>query len=126
LVTARVGLRRDRRGTILHLSMSTGRMRMAAYLIAEIEISDPETYDKYKARTPGVIEQYGGRFIVRGGKAQQLEGEREPGRLVVIEFPDVAAARRFYDSPEYRAIIGLRQRASKGRLILVEGVSPNA
>jgi uncharacterized protein (DUF1330 family) len=99
---------------------------MAAYIIAEIEVSDPETYDKYKARTPGVIEQYGGRFIVRGGKAQVLEGDRQTERLVVIEFPDVAAARRFYDSPEYQAIIGLRHRASKGRLILVDGVAPGA
>ena len=99
---------------------------MAAYIIAEIEISDSETYDKYKARTPAVIEQYGGRFIVRGGKTELLDGDRQPERLVVIEFRDPAAARRFYDSPEYQAIIGLRHRASKGRLILVEGVAPGA
>jgi len=99
---------------------------MAAYIIAEIEITDPDTYDRYRAQTPGVIERYGGRFIVRGGPAQMLEGDRPPGRLVVIEFPDTAAARRFYDSPEYQAIIGLRQQASKGRLILVEGHPPSA
>ena len=98
---------------------------MAAYIIAEIEITDPDTYDQYRAQTPGVIVQYGGRFIVRGGKAETLEGDREPGRLVVIEFPDATAARRFYDSPEYQAIIGLRQQASKGRLILVEGHPPS-
>ena len=94
---------------------------MAAYIIAEIEITDPDTYDRYRAQTPDVIERYGGRFIVRGGPAQMLEGDRPPGRLVVIEFPDTATARCFYDSPEYQAIIGLRQQASQGRLILVEG-----
>jgi uncharacterized protein (DUF1330 family) len=94
---------------------------MAAYIIGEIEITDPAAYDSYRAQTPGVIAQYGGRFIVRGGEAQMLEGDRPPGRLVVIEFPDMAAARRFYASPEYQAIIRLRQHASKGRLILVEG-----
>ena len=99
---------------------------MAAYIIAEIEITDPDTYDRYRAQTPGVIERYGGRFIVRGGPAEMLEGDRAPGRLVVIEFPKTAAARRFYDSPEYQAIIGLRQQASKGRLILVEGHPPSA
>jgi uncharacterized protein (DUF1330 family) len=97
---------------------------MAAYIIAEIEVTDPEIYDKYRAQTPGVVAQHGGRFIVRGGKAETLEGDREPGRLVVIEFPDRAAARRFYDSPEYQAIIGLRQKAARSRLILVEGHPP--
>jgi len=94
---------------------------MAAYIIAEVEVSDPETYATYRAQTPGVIARYGGRFIVRGGAAETLEGEREPARLVVIEFPDRDAARRFYDSPEYQAIIGLRQRAATSRVILVEG-----
>ena len=99
---------------------------MAAYIIAEIEITDPESYERYRAQTPGVIERYGGRFIVRGGRAETLEGDRQPGRLVVIEFSDATAARRFYDSPEYREIIGLRQQASQGRLILVEGHPPQA
>ena len=70
---------------------------MAAYIIAEIEVTDPETYEKYKARTPAVIEQYGGRFIVRGGKAELLEGDQQPARLAVIEFSDIAAARRFHE-----------------------------
>ena len=97
---------------------------MAAYIIAEIEITDPAIYERYRAQTPGVIAQYGGRFLVRGGKAEALEGDHEPDRLVVIEFSDMAAARRFYESPEYQAIISLRQQASRGRLILVEGHAP--
>jgi uncharacterized protein (DUF1330 family) len=99
---------------------------MTTYIIAEIEVTDAATYDRYKARTPGVIERYGGRFIVRGGRAETLEGDGRPGRLVVVEFPDMAAARRFYDSPEYQEIIGLRHQASRGRMILVEGHPPPA
>ena len=97
---------------------------MAAYIIAEVEVSDPETYATYRAQTPGVIERYGGRFIVRGGAAVTLEGEGPPGRLVVLEFPDVATARRFYESPEYQAIVGIRHQAAKSRLVLVEGHAP--
>jgi uncharacterized protein (DUF1330 family) len=97
---------------------------MAAYIIAEVEVADPETYATYRAQTPGVIERYGGRFIVRGGAAALLEGERPPARIVVIEFPDLAAARRFYGSPEYQSIIGIRQRAATSRVVLVDGHPP--
>ena len=99
---------------------------MAAYIIAEVEVTDPETYATYRAQTPAAIARYGGRFIVRGGPAELLEGERAPARLVVIEFADVAAARRFYQSPEYQAIIGIRQRAATSRLVLVDGHPPAA
>jgi uncharacterized protein (DUF1330 family) len=97
---------------------------MSAYIIAEVEVTDPSTYASYRAQTPGVVARHGGRFIVRGGAAETLEGEGEPGRLVVLEFPDLAAARRFYASPEYQAIIGIRHQAAKSRLILVEGHTP--
>lgn len=94
---------------------------MPAYLIAELEITDPDSYARYRAETPGVIACHGGRFLVRGGAAELKEGGPAPGRLVVVEFPDLETARRFYDSPEYRAILPLRQGASRGRLLLVEG-----
>jgi uncharacterized protein (DUF1330 family) len=97
---------------------------MSAYIIAEVEITDPDTYATYRAQTPGVVERHGGRFIVRGGVAETLEGEGRPGRLVVLEFPDRAAARRFYTSPEYQAIVGIRHQAATSRLILVEGHPP--
>ncbi|HSA80472.1 MAG TPA: DUF1330 domain-containing protein [Geminicoccaceae bacterium] len=97
---------------------------MAAYIIAEVEVTDPETYRGYRAKTPDVVARYGGRFIVRGGAAETLEGAGQPGRVVVIEFPDLAAARRFYASPEYQAIIGIRHKAATSRLILVEGHPP--
>jgi len=97
---------------------------MAAYIIAEVEVTDPETYATYRAQTPGVIERHGGRFLVRGGAAELLEGEKPPARIVVIEFADLAAAKRFYGSPDYQAIIGIRQRAARSRLVLVEGQPP--
>ncbi len=98
---------------------------MAAYIIAEVEVADPETYATYRAQTPGVVERYGGRFIVRGGAASTLEGEGQPGRLVVIEFQDLAAARRFYNSPEYQAIVGIRHQAAASRVVLVDGHPPS-
>ena len=97
---------------------------MAAYIIAEVEVTDPETYQSYRAQTPDVVARYGGRFLVRGGATETLEGEGQPGRMVVLEFPDLAAARRFYASPEYQAIIGIRHQAATSRLILVEGYAP--
>lgn len=95
---------------------------MAAYLIADIaEITDTATYDEYRKHTPGAVAAFGGKFIVRGGKTRSLEGNWTQERLVVIEFPDMASAERFYDSPEYQKILPLRLKASKGRALLVEG-----
>ena len=93
-----------------------------AYVIAQLTIHDPETYDRYRAQTPAAIERYGGRFVVRGGDPEVLEGENRPGRVVVLEFPSREQAKRFYDSPEYQAILPLRLAAAEGSLLLVEGV----
>ena len=98
---------------------------MAAYIIADIgEIHDQATYDEYKKHTPGAIARFGGKFIVRGGKTETAEGEWRPARLVVIEFPSMDAAKKFYASPEYAArILLLRLKASRGgKVIFVEGV----
>jgi uncharacterized protein (DUF1330 family) len=94
---------------------------MAAYIIADVEVTDPETYAEYRKVVPPTLEQYGGRFVVRGGAPETLEGDWQPGRVVVLEFDDVAAAKRWYDSPEYSEIKAIRQRASRGTLIVVEG-----
>ncbi len=95
---------------------------MPAYVIAEVEIHDPETYARYRARTPELVARHGGRFLVRGGAAELLEGGMPPARVVVIAFDDMEAARRFYHSPEYQEIAALRQKAAHSRLVLVEGV----
>jgi uncharacterized protein (DUF1330 family) len=95
---------------------------MAAYVLAEIEITNPEGYKEYTTHVPATIAQYGGRFVVRGGKAHTLEGEWPERRRVLIEFPSAEAARKWYDSPEYEKPKAMRIAASKGRLLLLEGV----
>jgi uncharacterized protein (DUF1330 family) len=94
---------------------------MAAYVVGEIEVTDPATYEEYRKQVPAVVTKYGGRFIVRGGKAEALEGGWAPKRLVALEFPSMEQARKWYGSPEYAPLIALRQKASRGKLILVEG-----
>jgi uncharacterized protein (DUF1330 family) len=94
---------------------------MPAYIVGLVDVTDPETYDRYRARTPGIVAQYGGRFVVRGGEPEVLEGDWPAPRVVVIEFPDAAAARRFYESPEYSEIVPIRQQASHGTLALLPG-----
>jgi uncharacterized protein (DUF1330 family) len=94
---------------------------MAAYVIAEIEVMDQGAYDEYRKQVPATVTKYGGRFVVRGGKAQTLEGGWSPKRIVALEFPSVEQAQKWYRSSEYAPLIKLRQRASRGKLILVEG-----
>jgi uncharacterized protein (DUF1330 family) len=95
---------------------------MPAYLLAEIEITNPEGYKSYTAVVPDSIKKYGGRFLVRGGAVHSLEGEWPERRRVIIEFPSVDAARKWWDSPDYEKAKGLRRANSKGRLLLLEGV----
>ena len=94
---------------------------MAAYVIADIEITDPGGYEEYRRRVQATVTQYGGRYLVRGGPAETLEGGWRPRRLVVIEFPSMSQARAWYDSDEYREPRAIRHRCSQGQAILVEG-----
>lgn len=93
-----------------------------AYIVGEVTITDPEAYGVYRNQVLPTIEAHGGRFVIRGGPAHLIEGSGEPGRIVVIEFPDQARARAWYNSPEYQAILPLRTNNSSGRLVLVDGV----
>lgn len=95
---------------------------MTAYVIAEIDVTDAETYKAYTALTPASIARHGGRFLVRGGPAEGLEGD-SPKRIVVVEFDSVAAARRWYESPDYTEAKAIRARAAESRLFIVEGAS---
>jgi uncharacterized protein (DUF1330 family) len=95
---------------------------MPAYLIVETDITDPEQYEHYKAASPAAIAASGGRFIVRGGETAVLEGDWSPKRLVVVEFPDLETAKRFYESPEYQEAIKLREGAASLNMVAVEGV----
>jgi uncharacterized protein (DUF1330 family) len=95
---------------------------MPAYVIADVVVKDPERYQAYRTMVPASLEKYGGKFLVRGGKVEKVEGSRELGRVVVLEFPSVEAARHWYDSPEYRDAKALRLRTADSHLIIVEGV----
>jgi len=96
---------------------------MAAYVLAEIEITNPEGYKDYTNNVPPTIAKHGGRFLVRGGAATPLEGSWPQQRRVLIEFPSVEAAKRWYDSPDYEKLKAMRIANSKGRLLLLEGVA---
>jgi len=96
---------------------------MAAYVLAEIEITNPDGYKAYTTAVPATIEKYGGKFLVRGGNIHVLEGDWPQRRRVLIEFPSVDVARRWWDSTDYEKPKAMRRANSKGRLILLEGVS---
>jgi uncharacterized protein (DUF1330 family) len=94
---------------------------MAAYVIATLEITDPQGFEEYRNMVPPTIEQYGGKYIVRGGKMEKLEGDWEPKRLVIIEFDSLEQAKQWWACEEYRDAKALRQRTAKTDLIIVEG-----
>ncbi len=94
---------------------------MPAYLIAEIEVTDPALYERYKPLAAAAIAGGGGRYLVRGGETVALEGA-PAGRLVILEFPNAAAAQAFYDGPDYAEARRIRERAAKSRVIIADGV----
>jgi uncharacterized protein (DUF1330 family) len=96
---------------------------MAAYVIVDVEVRDPEAYRAYTAEVPATLEPFGGRFLVRGGAVETIEGVWNPARLVVLAFPDAASARAWHASPAYQAILPIRLRhATTTFLTLVEGI----
>lgn len=95
---------------------------MPAYVIAHIDVKDPVKYEDYKKMSPVSIQQYGGKFIARGGKTESLEGTWQPKRLVLLEFPSVEQARKWWASDEYAPAKALRQATSIGDMIVIEGV----
>lgn len=94
---------------------------MTAYVIGEIEVTDPALYEDYRRQVLPVVTKYGGKFIVRGGRVEPLEGGWSPKRFVALEFPSLEQAQKWYRSAEYAPLIEMRQKASRGKLILVEG-----
>jgi uncharacterized protein (DUF1330 family) len=93
-----------------------------AYVIADLTVTDAAGFEEYRRQVPATIERYGGRYLVRGGSYERLEGKWQPNRLVVLEFPTLDAARRWYDCEAYRGPKALRQRTAVTHVILVEGV----
>jgi uncharacterized protein (DUF1330 family) len=94
---------------------------MTAYIVGDIEINDPEAYEEYRAKVPAVIAAYGGRYLVRGGAVESLEGDWTPKRTVILEFPDMESLKAFWNAPDYQPLRAIRQKASTGRLVAIQG-----
>jgi len=95
---------------------------MAAYILVEIEVTDPIGYEEYKQLAPASIALFGGKYLVRGGPTECLEGAWPSKRLVILEFSDADKARAWWDSREYRPARDLRQRTARADMLLVEGL----
>jgi uncharacterized protein (DUF1330 family) len=95
---------------------------MPAYVVIETDVHDAEQYERYKAASPGAVHAGGGSFVVRGGELAVLEGDWHPSRLVILEFPDLEAAKRWYASPEYEDAKRLREGAANLRMVAVQGL----
>jgi len=95
---------------------------MPAYVVANVHITDPDGYAPYRAAVPASIEQFGGRYLARGGKVDVLEGDWIPSRLVIVEFPDAARARAWWESQEYAELKAIRQATTDSSLVVVDGV----
>ena len=96
---------------------------MSAYVIGEVEITDPQSYQEYAKRVPETIAKHGGRYLARGGAVEIREGDWSPKRVVILEFPSMDQARKGYDSPDYGPVLAIRLKAARSKLIFVEGVS---
>src|SRR3954447_1072140 len=97
---------------------------MPAYLLANMRVKDPAAFAEYRDKVAPLIAAFGGRYLIRGGAVTPVEGEPVFARVVVLEFPDMAKLRAFYDSAEYAPLIALRSRASDGDVALIEGYLP--
>lgn len=95
---------------------------MPAYVVVELKVLDKERYEAYKKLVPASLEAYGGRFLVRGGKVENLEGDWSPERFVIVEFATLERARQWWSSAEYKEAKALRQATTSTRMIVVEGL----
>ena len=96
---------------------------MPAYVIVQVDVTDPAEYGEYKNMVPPSLAAYGGKFTIRGGACETLEGTWSPKRIVVLEFPDMARAKQWWASDEYREAKQLRQHSARTEMIVVEGVA---
>jgi len=94
---------------------------MAAYVIAEVTVTDPQRFEDYRQMVPATVAQFGGKFVVRGGAMEKLEGNWEPKRLVIIEFESAERAKQWWASEEYREAKALRQRTAQTNLLVIQG-----
>ncbi len=95
---------------------------LPGYVVAEVDVTDPATFKQYSDKAPGTIAQYGGHYVIRGGKFDSIEGDA-PKRFVVIQFDSVEKAKAWEDSPEYNAIKPIRHKSAKSRVFIMEGAA---
>ena len=95
---------------------------MAAYFIADVDVTDPESFEQYRAQVGATIEKYGGKYLVRGGAFEKIEGDWTPTRMVILEFESMERAREWYHSEDYKDIMALRHRSANTSAVLVEGL----
>ena len=95
---------------------------MAAYLIARVEVTNPDAYENYKKLAAEAIAKHQGRYLARGGHMETLEGDEESRRVVIVEFPTLEHAKTFYNSPEYQEAKAAREGAAKGQFLIVDGI----
>ena len=95
---------------------------MAAYVIVQVNVKDPARYERYKGMAPPTIAKYGGKYLVRGGKTETLEGTWSPSRFVILEFPNMDRAREWWNCSEYAEAKALRHATAESEMLLVEGL----
>jgi len=95
---------------------------MAAYLVVDIDVTYPAQFEEYKKLAPAAIAMYGGRYLIRGGAYEAIEGNWKPQRITVVEFESMEKAKAFYNSPEYQAAIKARLGAANMKMLLVQGI----
>ena len=94
---------------------------MAANVIGDVEVTEPAAFHEYRSRIGATVEQYGGKFVVRGGRVNFKEGDWQPRHLLMLEFPSFEQAELWYNSPEYKPLIAIREKAAKTQLLIAEG-----
>ncbi len=97
---------------------------MKGYVIAEVEVTDPTLFEQYRAGVPPTVSAHGGRYLVRGGAITPAEGGWNPKRLIVLEFPDLAAAKAWHGSAAYAPLKAMRERSAHSKIVIVEGAAP--
>ena len=95
---------------------------MPVYVVVDVKVKDQALYEQYKPGVPALVKKHGGVFLARGGRTEVIEGARQPGRIVLFQFPDARSVHAFFDDPEYVALKAIRHRASEGNIFLVEGL----
>jgi uncharacterized protein (DUF1330 family) len=96
---------------------------MTAYLIADVDVKDATLFEEYKREVPATEARHGGKYLARGGQTKVLEGDWQPHRLVILEFPDMDSLLAWYDSPEYARLKTIRERSATTRIIALEGIA---